>query len=217
MEFKPDYLHYYAPLTGQSTDYITVTNTGDQRYVFKVKTTSPKLYCVRPTAAIVKPGEEVKVEVIFLGLTEEPVPEIKCKDKFLVIALPAPYDLKDTPVTEAWPELEAEFKKDSVSKKIKVKYVMEPKQKEHVLAVSDTTVQDTIKANRDGISDEKLQEERTTSITEDTNAPLSTASSKIVDTGSSVVDGSIETEAGPNSFLIILIALLVLLLGWLYY
>lgn len=74
---------------------------------------------------MVPAGESVDVQVILLGLKEEPTPAFKCKDKFLVIALPAPYDLGELSVAEAWPQLEAEFKAKGLSKKIKVNYLLD--------------------------------------------------------------------------------------------
>lgn len=82
-------------------------------------------YCVRPNAALIEPGKSLDVSIILLGLKEEPAPDFKCNDKFLIVALPAPYDLGESTVADVWPKLEAEFKPQSVSKKIKVKYVFE--------------------------------------------------------------------------------------------
>ncbi|CCH62762.1 hypothetical protein TBLA_0I01030 [Henningerozyma blattae CBS 6284] len=127
IEIKPDVLEYNPPFTQQSTQYATVTNTSDHPIVFKVKTTAPKFYCVRPNAALVEPGESVEVQVILLGLTEEPAPDYKCRDKFLIITLPAPNDLGTKSVAEAWPELEMEYKKQAISKKIKVRYNLSSK------------------------------------------------------------------------------------------
>ncbi|KAL6940315.1 hypothetical protein ACO0QE_004213 [Hanseniaspora vineae] len=129
---EPSVLEFKSPLTEQSTEYITITNNSDEAIAFKVKTTAPKYYCVRPNAALVAAGEEVKVQIILLGLAEEPKADHKCKDKFLVITLPAPYELNNTSVSEVWSQLEAEFKDQSISKKIKVKYVVDSgKQQQH--------------------------------------------------------------------------------------
>lgn len=114
-----------APFTSQAAEHITIKNDSEQTIAFKVKTTAPKVYCVRPNAALVPAGESVDVQVILLGLKEEPTPDFKCKDKFLVIALPAPYDLGELSVAEAWPQLEAEFKNKGLSKKIKVNYQLD--------------------------------------------------------------------------------------------
>lgn len=124
VDISPDVLEYKSPLTRQSTEYVTVKNNSDQPVAFKVKTTAPKFYCVRPNASVVEPGETVDVQVIFLGLPEAPQPDYKCRDKFLVITLPSPYDLGSKSVSEAWADLEAEFKQQAISKKIKVKYLI---------------------------------------------------------------------------------------------
>ncbi|CCH46573.1 Vesicle-associated membrane protein-associated protein B/C [Wickerhamomyces ciferrii] len=84
-----------------------------------------KLLLSRPNAAIIEPGKSIDVSIILLGLKEEPTPDFKCNDKFLIVALPSPYDLGDKSVADIWPQLESEFKPQSISKKIKVKYVFE--------------------------------------------------------------------------------------------
>ncbi|EJS44007.1 scs2p [Saccharomyces arboricola H-6] len=124
VEISPDVLVYKSPLTEQSTEYASISNNSDQTIAFKVKTTAPKFYCVRPNAAVVAPGETIQVQVIFLGLTEEPAADFKCRDKFLVITLPSPYDLNGKAVADVWSDLEAEFKQQAISKKIKVKYLI---------------------------------------------------------------------------------------------
>lgn len=97
---------------------------------FKVKTTAPKLYCVRPNCAVVGPGVKQKVSVIFLGLSEDKVAdtnvqdgEFVCKDKFLVMAVPAvDYAEGEHIAPEVWNELEKQYKSELQSKKIKVVY-----------------------------------------------------------------------------------------------
>ncbi|KAK5779477.1 hypothetical protein RI543_003368 [Arxiozyma heterogenica] len=120
---EPDFLEYYKPLAETSTAFITIHNQTDEIKAFKIKTTAPKLYCVRPNAAIIQPGENVKISVIFLGLPQEPLDDYKCKDKFLVIVLPAPYKSDSShAVSEIWNDLENEFKSQAIQKKIKVVY-----------------------------------------------------------------------------------------------
>lgn len=50
---------------------------------FKVKTTSPKKYCVRPNAGVVLPRSTCVVIVTMQAQREAP-PDMQCKDKFLV-------------------------------------------------------------------------------------------------------------------------------------
>ena len=57
--------------------------TGD-RIAFKVKTTNPKKYCVRPSSGIVEPQTTRDVQVIMQAQREYPANMADCKDKFLV-------------------------------------------------------------------------------------------------------------------------------------
>ncbi|KAH3677185.1 hypothetical protein WICMUC_001766 [Wickerhamomyces mucosus] len=125
ISITPNLLEFRPPFTKPSTEIITITNHSNETAAFKVKTTAPKVYCVRPNAAIVEPNQSIDVSIILLGLKEEPTQDYKCNDKFLIVALPSPYDLGESTVAESWPKLEAEFKQQSVSKKIKVKYVLD--------------------------------------------------------------------------------------------
>lgn len=59
---------------------------------FKVKTTAPKQYCVRPNAGVVQPGQVMEVQVILQGMREEPPAGTKCKDKFLVQSIKVPQE-----------------------------------------------------------------------------------------------------------------------------
>ncbi|KAI9304101.1 PapD-like protein [Cunninghamella echinulata] len=65
-------LSFKRPLTRATKETLTIRNTSDQDIAFKVKTTAPKLYCVRPNSVMLQPFKE------------EPPAGTKCKDKFLV-------------------------------------------------------------------------------------------------------------------------------------
>ncbi|KAF9452974.1 PapD-like protein [Macrolepiota fuliginosa MF-IS2] len=77
-------LGFRRPLTQVVKRSLTITNQNSQPVAFKVKTTAPKLYCVRPNSGRVEPGESVDVSVMLQPLKEEPPLNSKCKDKFLV-------------------------------------------------------------------------------------------------------------------------------------
>ncbi|KAG5457011.1 MAG: hypothetical protein BJ554DRAFT_3090, partial [Olpidium bornovanus] len=52
-----------GPLTRLVSEYLHVTNRHpDQSVAFKVKTTAPKQYCVRPNSGKIKPGETVQIQ-----------------------------------------------------------------------------------------------------------------------------------------------------------
>ncbi|KAI9354303.1 PapD-like protein, partial [Zopfochytrium polystomum] len=69
---------------------MTLTNTTAETVAFKVRTTAPRAYCVRPNTGRIPPGATVEVEVML-----QPNPETKgsmtrgsdCKDKFQVMSL----------------------------------------------------------------------------------------------------------------------------------
>lgn len=89
-----------------------------------MKTTAPKLYCVRPNASIIEPGATVKVSIILQGFAQPLPADYKCKDKFLLVSLPCP-DLSDSSkVSESWSQLEAQYKDQIVSKKLRVSYLI---------------------------------------------------------------------------------------------
>lgn len=59
-----------GPLTTLVKQSLKVTNSNSQPVAFKVKTTAPKQYCVRPNSGRIEPGETVEVSggSLFLGL-----------------------------------------------------------------------------------------------------------------------------------------------------
>lgn len=59
-------------------------NPTDAPVAFKVKTTSPKKYCVRPNTSVIPPGQTQEVMVIMQAQKEMPPDLNACKDKFLV-------------------------------------------------------------------------------------------------------------------------------------
>ncbi|SCV01499.1 LANO_0F12068g1_1 [Lachancea nothofagi CBS 11611] len=236
IDIKPTVLEYKPPLTAQATEYVTVTNNSDQAVVFKVKTTAPKFYCVRPNAALVAPGEQVQVQVILLGLAEEPAADFKCRDKFLVITLPAPYDLGTSSVTEAWPQLEAEFKQHAVSKKIKVKYLLgeessvdEPSTSSENKTSGGTVIQSepdnkdikdvTVKPNAPASEPLSETKKDLTTGSEETSKETKAQSELESKTGTAnaSLQGSSKQETPLNLAIILFVALIALVLGWMYY
>jgi len=80
-------------------------NSGTEHSAFKVKTTAPKKYCVRPNAGVIPPGKHVEVHVIpqVLKGTEGSLTadlQGKCKDKFMIQSTTVKDDQPPTP--ELW-------------------------------------------------------------------------------------------------------------------
>lgn len=51
-----------GPLTQLVKRSLQVSNPNNQPVAFKVKTTAPKQYCVRPNSGRIEPGEKVEVQ-----------------------------------------------------------------------------------------------------------------------------------------------------------
>ncbi|SJL07605.1 uncharacterized protein ARMOST_10955 [Armillaria ostoyae] len=77
-------LGFTRPLTQLVKRTLSITNPNAQPVAFKVKTTAPRLYCVRPNSGRVEPGETVEVAVMLQAMKEDPPLNAKCKDKFLI-------------------------------------------------------------------------------------------------------------------------------------
>lgn len=83
LKVQPTELKFPFELKKQSSCSLQLSNKGDQHVAFKVKTTNPKKYCVRPNAGVVLPGSTCDVTVTMQAQTEAP-PDMQCKDKFLL-------------------------------------------------------------------------------------------------------------------------------------
>ncbi|EFN56782.1 hypothetical protein CHLNCDRAFT_144269 [Chlorella variabilis] len=103
---------------------LTLQNPTGDRVAFKVKTTSPKKYCVRPSSGIVEPGSSKEVQVIMQAQREYPPSLADCKDKFLVQCV----KLGQTDAKEVMPEMfDATKQKDIRQTKLRVVLVGPPK------------------------------------------------------------------------------------------
>lgn len=89
LSIQPTELKFPFELKKQSSCSLQLTNKTDKYVAFKVKTTNPKKYCVRPNAGIVLPGSTCDVTVTMQAQKEAP-PDMQCKDKFLLQSVVAP-------------------------------------------------------------------------------------------------------------------------------
>jgi len=133
-------LGFNRPFTEPVKRTLIVTNNNPLPVAFKVKTTSPKAYCVRPNSGRVEQGESVEILVILQAMKEDPPPGAKCKDKFLVQSMNITPDMVDTSFSAMWSQAETEHVLHKVhSERIKVVFL--PPEGEADLSVPhDTTV-----------------------------------------------------------------------------
>ncbi|GMI99075.1 hypothetical protein like AT4G00170 [Hibiscus trionum] len=88
ISIHPSELKFPFELRRQSSCSMQLTNKTEQYVAFKVKTTNPKKYCVRPNSGIVLPGSSCNVTVTMQAQKEAPPDQ--CRDKFLVQSVVAP-------------------------------------------------------------------------------------------------------------------------------
>lgn len=108
MQVSPKTIELTTPLVGrQQTVEVAVRNDGAAHLAFKVKTTAPKLYCVRPNCGSIAPGQSTTVAITYQGGETEPVAGAKCKDKFLFVGVETESSMDHKEVASRWGDLEA--------------------------------------------------------------------------------------------------------------
>ncbi|KAA1085062.1 phosphatidylinositol-binding protein scs2 [Puccinia graminis f. sp. tritici] len=123
VEVSPSQLGFQRPLTQLVKRILTVTNPNPQPIAFKVKTTAPKQYCVRPNSGRIEPGERVDVSVLLQPMKEDPEPGAKCRDKFLVQSIIITPERESTAFPELWSLIEKESKGSIAEHKIRCVYL----------------------------------------------------------------------------------------------
>ncbi|XP_041923906.1 vesicle-associated membrane protein-associated protein A isoform X1 [Alosa pseudoharengus] len=86
-------LKFKGPFTDVVTTNLVLRNPSDRRVCFKVKTTAPRRYCVRPNSGIIDPGAAVTVSVMLQPFDYDP--NEKSKHKFMVQTIFAPPNVPD--------------------------------------------------------------------------------------------------------------------------
>ncbi|KAM7491165.1 hypothetical protein LguiA_034086 [Lonicera macranthoides] len=80
---QPEELMFQFELEKQSYCDLKVANNTEDHVAFKVKTTSPKKYFVRPNTGVIQPRASCVIRVTLQAQQEYP-PDMQCKDKFLL-------------------------------------------------------------------------------------------------------------------------------------
>lgn len=106
VEIQPRELKFLFEVKKQSLCTVHLANVTDQYVAFKVKTTSPKKYCVRPNVGIIKPKSTCDFVVIMQAQKSVPS-DMQCKDKFLVQTTVVAFGTTEEEITSSM------FSKDS--------------------------------------------------------------------------------------------------------
>ncbi|KAM9790682.1 VAMP (vesicle-associated membrane protein)-associated protein A, like isoform X2 [Syngnathus typhle] len=82
-----------GPFTDVVTTNLKLKNPSDKRVCFKVKTTAPRRYCVRPNSGVIEAGAAVIISVMLQPFDYDP--NEKSKHKFMVQTIFAPPNVSD--------------------------------------------------------------------------------------------------------------------------
>ncbi|BBN04409.1 hypothetical protein MPTK1_3g04340 [Marchantia polymorpha subsp. ruderalis] len=123
LSIQPGELKFPFELKKQISCSLRLVNATDNFVAFKVKTTSPKKYCVRPNTGLVLPQSSSDVTVTMQAQREAP-PDMQCKDKFLVQSVCAPVGTSAKDVSQEL--FSKESGKEIHEAKLRVLYVAPP-------------------------------------------------------------------------------------------
>ncbi|XP_030752836.1 vesicle-associated membrane protein-associated protein B [Sitophilus oryzae] len=119
-------LKFVGPFNTPVTAYMKLTNPTEKMVMFKIKTTAPKKYCVRPNSGVLGPNKTIEIAICLQPFLYDPAE--KNKHKFMVQTVFAPeavetnLDYLDT----LWKEISPDQLMDS-----KLKCVFELPPEEH--------------------------------------------------------------------------------------
>lgn len=94
LDIQPRELRFTFELKKQSSCLVRLSNKSDEYVAFKVKTTSPKRYCVRPNTGVIQPRSTCDFTVTMQAQRTSP-PDMQLKDKFLVQSTIVPFGSTD--------------------------------------------------------------------------------------------------------------------------
>lgn len=102
LKINPNAIEFPLVLFQSITTTLRLENVADKPVAFKIKTTAPKNYLVRPSTGVISRDNTQYVQIILQPMQTEPA--IPCADRFLVQATPTEHD--DTnPPRDFWANL----------------------------------------------------------------------------------------------------------------
>ncbi|KAG0517841.1 hypothetical protein BDA96_09G124100 [Sorghum bicolor] len=131
VEIHPGELRFLVEVKKKSSCCIRLVNKSDQYVAFKVKTTSPKKYCVRPNIGVILPLASRDFTVTMQALKNAPL-DLQTKDKFLVQTTVVPFGTADEGIVPAF------FSKETGQ------YIEEKKLKVVTVSITEPQVQQLI-------------------------------------------------------------------------
>ncbi|MCJ1402831.1 phosphatidylinositol-binding protein scs2 [Xylographa trunciseda] len=128
VELDPPELGFRRPFSHEVTRILTLRNPNSDPVAFKVKTTAPKQYCVRPNSGRIEAGQDVEIQVLLQAMKDDPPLDARCRDKFLVqsVGITAEQDVGNiTSIASVskWQNIEKTAKSSIQERKIRVTFL----------------------------------------------------------------------------------------------
>ncbi|KAI1005330.1 hypothetical protein K3495_g2883 [Podosphaera aphanis] len=123
INITPDELGFHRPFTSEVAETLKIQNLSSTPIAFKVKTTAPKQYCVRPNSGRIESNKEIEVTVLLQAMKEEPPINVKCRDKFLVQTVAIKAEKEQSSTGSDWQYFDDADKSTVWEKKIRVAYL----------------------------------------------------------------------------------------------
>lgn len=106
-----------GPFSGVVTSYLELRNPSEERVLFKVKTTAPRRYCVRPNSGLIEPGKATKISIM-LQPSDNESPSERTKHKFMVQSVIIRDD-RSSGFDQIWTEVQANKPQEIMDSKLR--------------------------------------------------------------------------------------------------
>lgn len=116
-----NHLTFRGPFSEVVTSVLTLTNVTAEKVCFKVKTTAPRRYCVRPNSGMIGGGETVEVSIMLQPFQYDP--NEKNNHKFMVQSMVLDPAKESLPLEDIWKNAEPG---SVVDKKLKCQFELPP-------------------------------------------------------------------------------------------
>ncbi|KAI1731716.1 MSP (Major sperm protein) domain-containing protein [Ditylenchus destructor] len=222
----PSELVFKGPFTECVTSNLRLTNPTSRAVFFKVKTTAPRYYCVRPNSGVIKPAETAVINVMLQPVDQPAALENeRARHKFMIQT--AYTTDESVPVETFWKNVDQSQVMDSKLRVVFVK-LNEPDGSDDSSAVkksAPSAAQSVYSAARSDDHDQELQKEiELRKLYQDEKSKLERENAALLDrldklARGSVAGGKMDTMGssllgeGFPTLHVILIAFLALFLG----
>ncbi|XP_062525256.1 vesicle-associated membrane protein-associated protein B isoform X4 [Bombyx mori] len=153
------------------TTYMRLTNPTNDTVLFKIKTTAPKKYCVRPNSGVLAPNSKQEI-----AITPQPVyldPNENHKHKFMVQSVIAPEG--KTNIDQVWKEISPEQLMD-----YKLKCVFETPRGTNLNDSGDNAAQNDVTKKRVAVAEDAKPAAKTNTKSENVESDLQKATLEVI-------------------------------------